>query len=239
MKKSKFNGEKLLLILGGVGIVAIIAVITFLISFSIGGKDVEKEESKATTSQTFLYDGAQSGAEDSHKVDNSVTEGITEVPDAEIDLSCRDAINIFTDCFIYGKTDDAEKMLPMSVWEDLADGTGTDAKGFIDVVKTGLSGNGISSKLNAGATVTCDVNSVLVIRDTAEEEIKSAVSQKHNIDKSAITDVYAVSMVVEYNAGGEVTSTTDELYCVRIDGVWYLAEKDCLAVYYMLSKELY
>lgn len=235
MKKFKITGDKVLLALGAIGIVAAVAVIVFLISFNFGGKP-DKKEQDTTSSQQSISDGAIGGASDEEKEETeAVTEGIAEVTDVQIDMSCRDAVKLFTDCFIFGKTDGAEKLLPASVWEAAASKSGCTTQELISAIKTTLASGNASSQMSEGGSVTCDVNSVLAVEDSTASEIKNTLSAKHGISAASVTDVYAVSMVLEYTQGGKKTAETDELFCVKIDGVWYLSERDCLAVYYMLG----
>ncbi len=232
MKKSKINSEKILLILGGAGIVAAVAVIVFLISFSIGGKDIKKNDDTTAPQQNITTE-AHTGGTTVNYVES--TEGITEVEDVVIDTSCREAVKVFADCILYGKTEQLEQLLPGSVWDRLAQTTGVDRQAMIDVFEAYFMGNNVSATLGEGSTVTYDVSSVLVIEDSSADEIRTAISSEYGIDKASVTDIYAISMIMEYTAGSESYSEIDELFCVKIDGIWYLAEKDCLAVYSILN----
>jgi hypothetical protein len=42
-------------------------------------------------------------------------------------------------------------------------------------------------------------------------------------------------MKMERTLNGETVSEIDEIFCVKIDGAWYLAERDSLAVYNILN----
>lgn len=232
MKKSKINSEKILLVLGGAGIVLAVAVIVFLISFNIGGKDIKQEE-KTTAPEQIITTQPHTGGTTVNYVES--TEGITEVQDVVIDSSCREAVKIFADCLLYGEVEQLEILLPDSVWDKLARDTNVDKQAMIDVFKSYFMGNNVSATLGEGGSVTYDVSSVLVIGDSSAEEIRSAVSTKYGIGKASVTDVYAIGMMMEYTVGGESYSEIDELFCVKIDGVWYLAEKDSLAVYSILE----
>ena len=232
---TKTAGDKFMLTAGGAGIVIVVAAIVFILSLSFGSKD-DKKDSTTTATQQSVGNVTIDEAYDNVTFNSAeVTEGISEVEDVVIDSSCRDAVKIFSDCFIIGKTENAESLLPASVWEDLAKSIGVSKDEFITVVKTNFATNSVAAKVGEGNTVTCEVSSVLVIEETAAEEIRNALSQAHGINKSSITEVYAVSMLMEYTINGTSVSEVDELFCVKIDGVWYLAEKDCLAVYYMLT----
>ena len=232
MKKSKINSEKILLILGGAGIVAAVAVIVFLISFSIGGSKPEKKE-ETTAPQQNITTEAHTGGTTVNYVES--TEGITEVEDVVIDSSCRDAVKIFADCLLYGKTEQLEQLLPDSVWNSLAQETNVDKQDMIDVFEVYFMGNNVSSTLGEEGTVAYDVSSVLVIEDSTAEDIRAMISSAYGIDKASVTDVYAINMTMVYTVGSESYTEIDELFCVKIDGVWYLAEKDCLAVYSILE----
>jgi hypothetical protein len=233
---TKTAGDKFMLTAGGAGIVIVVAAIVFILSLSFGSKDDKKDSATTTVTQQSVGNVTIDEAYDNVTFNAAeVTEGISEVEDVVIDSSCRDAVKIFSDCFIFGKTENAESLLPSSVWEDLAKSIGVSKDEFITVVKTNFATNSVAAKVGEGNTVTCEVSSVLVIEETAAEEIRNALSQAHGINKSSITEVYAVSMLMEYTINGTSVSEVDELFCVKIDGVWYLAEKDCLAVYYMLT----
>lgn len=227
----KTAGDKLMLILGGAGIVIVVAAVVFLISMSFG-----KDKDKETTTQSI--EGSTVGVVTDEIIINDapVTEGIEAVTDVQIDTSCRDAVKVFTDCFIYGQTDSADKLLPDEAWNDLAQSVGVSKDEFITVVKSNFAVNSVASAIGEENVLACDVNSVLVIGEDSAGTIRTAIAQKHGIDQSSITDVYAVSIGMKYNVDGQTVSETDELFCVKIDGVWYLAQSDCLAVYYMLTE---
>lgn len=235
VQAEKTTGDKLMLILGGAGIVIVVAVIVFLLSFSFGNKG-NKDDTTTAPQQTTapVYD---IGEGDVVKVPQ-VTEGITEVEDVEIDSSCRDAVKVFTDCFIYGRTESAAAMLPDAVWEDLAQSVGVSKDEFIVVMQSHFAMNSVATGIGEENILGCEVQNVLVIEEESANAIKAAISQTHGIDQSSITDVYAVSIVMQYNMEGQVVSETDELFCVKIDGVWYLAQSDSLAVYYMLTETI-
>jgi hypothetical protein len=232
MDKSKMNSEKLLLGLGGAGIVAAVAVIVFLITFNIGGPKPTKNETTSAPQQTTIPYMVGGGTTISYVEE---TEGISEVTDVVIDASCRDAVKVFADCIIYGNTAELEKLLPSAAWSKLASDSGVEKQAMIDVFKAYLEQVNVAAQFDENGSVTHEVSNVLVIEDASAQEIRSAVSSAHGIDISSITDVYAVTMRMDYTKNGEGVSEVDELFCVKIDGVWYLAEKDYLAVYGILE----
>lgn len=235
MKKFKLTSDKLLLILGGAGIVIAVAVIVFLISFSFGSGDDEQPQ-KETAPANEISDGTLDGfsGEGEESAEN-VTEGLSQVEDVAIDNACRDSLKAFTDCFIYGDASQLERLLPFSEWEKIATHSNCTADQLIAVLQQGLSQNSVSSQVDEGTIVKCDTNSVLVVEDATAEEIRSALSSRHGISEDAFGDVYAVSMALEYVKNGEAVKEIDELFCVNINGVWYPAERDCLAVSYLLG----
>lgn len=231
MQKSKINSEKLLLGLGGAGIVAAVAVIVFLITFSIGGSKPAKDETTAPHGTTIPY--MVGGGTTISYVEE--TEGISQVTDVVIDASCRDAVKVFADCIIYGNASELEKLLPSVAWAKMASDSGVDKQAMIDVFKAYLEQVNVAANLGENGSVTYEVSNVLVIEDASAQEIRSAISSAYGIDVSSITDVYAISMEMKYTVNGGALSEVDELFCVKIDGVWYLAEKDSLAVYGILE----
>lgn len=232
MKKTKINSEKLLLGLGGAGIVAAVAVIVFLISFSIGGPKPEANDGTTVAKQNATSQINTDGTTFNYV---ESTEGIAQVQDVVIDSSCREAVKVFADCFLYGKVEQVESLLPACIWDELAQRAGADRQTVIEVFKQYFAQTNVSATLGEGGTVSYDVHDVLVIEDTSAQEIRSAISSAHGIDISSVTDVYAVSMKMERTVNGETVSEIDEIFCVKIDGVWYLAERDSLAVYNILN----
>ena len=190
-ENEKTAGDKFMLTIGGAGIVVVVAAIVFLLSLSFGSKGDEETTAPSTTAVSM-----QSATESVSINYVESTEGITEVQDVAIDSSCRDAVKVFTDCFIYGNTANAKDMLPDSVWDSMAQSFGVSRDEFITVVQSNFAINSVASKIGEENVLACDVTNVLVIEDSAAAEIRAAISQNYGIEDSSITDVYAVSMVM-------------------------------------------
>ncbi len=134
------------------------------------------------------------------------------------------AVDNFVDVIIYENIDELECLMPDEVWEYLAEENDMDKDELIEELKDSAQKEEIT--IDEMEDFSYEITDARKLDKDKREDIGDMLEDNFDMDPDCVERAYKIKLKLEFEYETEDYDQKISAYAVRIDGEWYLLNKD-------------